>query len=127
MESNTMTKKQISPLQQQMRAVAMEYLRQTAELLGRSVRDCYWVGTDSDNVGTYGIADFGDITFLTIDEIQEIINNLDTWVKKYGSREAVAEEIDKWCEWSIQDENNVNGHAVINLRNWLLGYRKSDV
>lgn len=113
----------MNKLQQQLKAVAMEYLRQTADLLGSDARDCYWVGTTDSNDGVYAIADFGDTTFLTFDEMQTVINDLPRWTLTYGSRHAVAEAILQWCDWSIQPEHIENGHARINLRSWLMGLR----
>ena len=37
------------------------------------------------------------------DDLQVIIDNLDKWIEKYGSREAVAQRIDAWTEWWLSD------------------------
>jgi len=110
-------------LQDELRSVVMEYTRQTAQLLERDVRDCHWVGTNDANEGVYTICDLGDITFLTLDQMQVIIDQLPDWEHRYGSREAVAKVINEWLEWSIEDCNIENGHAHINLKHWLMGLR----
>ena len=108
-------------LQSQLRDVALEYMRKVADLLGRDLRDCHWVGTDDNECGIYTICDMGDITFLTLDEMQVIIDRLPDWLARYKTTEAVAQEIDDWMEWSIQEENMLDGHPRINLEHWLMG------
>ena len=110
-----------------MRDVALEYMRKVADLLGRDSRDCHWVGTDDNERGIYTICDFGDITFLTLDQMQVIIDRLPEWLARYGTTEAVAQEIDDWMEWSIQEENMLDGHPRINLWSWLTGLRPADL
>lgn len=108
-------------LQSQLRDVALDYMKQVAKLLNRDPRDCHWVGTDDHERGIYTICDLGDITFLTLDQMQVIIDRLPEWLARYGSREAVAQEIDDWMEWSIKEENWLDGHPRINLEHWLMG------
>ena len=98
-----------------------EYTRQVAELLECDYSDCHWVGTDDEGRGTFTICDFGDITFLTLDQMQTIIDRLPEWEERYGSRRAVAEEVREWLEWSIEEQNLTNGHPRINLEHWLMG------
>ncbi len=115
-------------IQEQLKSVANEYLRQTAILLDRSMNYCYWVGTyDDSDFDVYDVADLGDITFITFAEMQTIVNRLPHWIEKYGSRKNVAETINDWLEWSIKEENHCDGHARINLRSWLMGLRPSDL
>jgi hypothetical protein len=113
--------KKMKTLQEELRAIVLEYTRQTAELLDRSYADCYWVGTDDHNNGTYGVCDMGDCTFLTLEEMQVIIDELPRWVKQYGSRDGVREEVESWLEWSLREENIRNGSPRINLEHWLAG------
>lgn len=110
-------------LQVQLKAVAMEYLRQVADLLDLNPRDCYWVGINDDNLGVYDIADFGGIYSLTFGEMQTIIHELDHWTNVYGSRQRVAEVVKEWCDWSVERYNHTNGHPKINLKSWLMGLR----
>jgi hypothetical protein len=79
------------------------------------------VGTDDDNRGIYTVCDFGDITFPTLDQMQVIIDRLPDWLKRYKTTEGVAQEIDDWLEWSIKEENMLDGHPRINLEHWLMG------
>ena len=108
-------------LQSQLRDVALGYMKQVADLLGRDPRGCHWVGTDDHERGIYTICDLGDITFLTLDQMQVIIDRLPDWLRRYKTTEAVAQEIDDWMEWSIQEENMLDGHPRINLEHWLMG------
>ena len=108
-------------LKEKMHDVAMEYMMKVADLIGRDSRDCHWVGTDDDNRGIYTVCDFGDITFLTLDQMQVIIDRLPEWLKRYKTTEGVAQEIDDWMEWSIKEENMLDGHPRINLEHWLMG------
>jgi hypothetical protein len=119
-------------LQSQLRDVALEYMRKVADLLGRDSRECHWVGTDDNECGIYTICDFGDITFLTLDQMQVIIDRLPDWLRRYGTTKAVAQEIDDWMEWSIEDgydpdRDKYRRHARINLWSWLSGLRPADL
>lgn len=119
-------------LQSQLRDVALDYMKQVAKLLNRDPRDCHWVGTDDHERGIYTICDLGDITFLTLDQMQVIIDRLPEWLARYGSREAVAQEIDDWLDWSIEDgydpdRDQYRRHARINLWSWLSGLRPADL
>lgn len=105
-------------LQEQLRPIVLEYTRQTAELLGKNTRDCYWVGTDN-NTGIYTFCDFGDTTYLSLSEMQTIIDNIDEWLSSYGSRQAVADIVNEWLEWRLQDGNTINGQPQIPLIQWL--------
>lgn len=104
-------------LRERLGEVVMEYTRQVANLMDRDMRYVYWVGVNSSGTyGTFSICDLGDTLFLKLEEMQEIIDNLDKWVARYESREAVAEEIILWTDWSVNDKN-----MKMNLRSWLLG------
>ena len=108
-------------LNEQLWQAVNEYTRQVAELLECDYRDCHWVGTDDEGRGTFTICDFGDTTFLTLDQMQTIIDRLPEWEKRYGSRRAVAEEVYEWLEWSLEEQNLTNGHPRINIEHWLMG------
>lgn len=115
-------------LQNTMRAVATEYARLTTQLLGLKHPD--WVGGE-----TFGLCIIDDEIYLTLEEMQVIIDNLDHWVSIYGTREKVADTIREWQAW-WQDE--VDKLAVvrkttiheyfypnINLKSWLMGLRET--
>ena len=38
-----------------------------------------------------------------------------------GKVASVAQEIADWMEWSIKEENWLDGHPRINLEHWLMG------
>ena len=54
--------------------------------------------------------------------MQTIIDRFPEWEKRYGSRQAVAEEVRDWMEWSIEEQNLTDGHPRINLEHWLMGF-----
>lgn len=70
------------------------------ELFGS--REYHWVG---DDVG--GVCDFGDIDFLTPNEMAIIL--------EYGMT------YEKYAEW--RDANIENPDHIINLRSWIMGAR----
>ena len=115
-------------LQNQIRAVANEYARLTAQLLGLKHPD--WVGGE-----TFGLCIIDDEVYLTLEEMQVIIDNLDHWVSIYGTREKVADTIREWQNWWQDDAGNlidVRKTAIheyffpnINLKSWLMGMRET--
>lgn len=115
-------------LKESLRSVANEYARLTTQLLGASRYD--WVGDD-----TFGLCIIDDDTYLTLEEMQVIIDNLDHWVSIYGTRNKVADTIREWQLW-WQDEADklidVRKTAIheyffpnINLKSWLMGLRET--
>lgn len=109
-------------LKEQLWQAVNEYTLRVAELLECDYRDCHWVGTDDEGRGTFTICDFGDTIFITLDQMQTIIDRFPEWEKRYGSRQAVAEEVRDWMEWSIEEQNLTDGHPRINLEHWLMGF-----
>jgi len=101
--------------------VVQEYTRQVAKLLNVNYRYCHWIGTDDKGKGTFTVCDLGDTTFLTLEQMQVIIDRLPEWEQRYGSRGAVAGEVERWCEWAIEERNLIDGHPRINLEHWLMG------
>ena len=119
-------------------SVAKEYARQVAELLGTNPCDCYWIGSDNDERKAIDTCDMGTgILFLTLDEMQTIIDRLPEWIARYGSREAVAEEVTDWNEWWLQDATDLTEAARqrtihtlrprLSLCDWLSGKREADI
>lgn len=115
-------------LQNTMRAVATEYARLTTQLLGAG--RYYYVSED-----TFGLGIIDDEIYLTLEEMQVIIDKLDHWVSIYGTREKVADTIRDWQAW-WQDEVDkmveVRKTAIheyfypnINLNSWLMGLRET--
>lgn len=120
-------------LKQQLQGIAKEYARQTGQLLGTSRYD--WLGID----GTFALCEFSESFWFTLDELQVIIDNIDKWVKLYGSREKVAAVIREWQEWwmcEICEKHKVSevdlGRARRlyapnrNLLSWLMGYQEEE-
>jgi hypothetical protein len=116
----------MAELKESLRTVANEYARQTTRLLGLGHYE--WVGED-----TFGLCIIDEETYLTLEEMQVIIDDLDRWVSIYGTREKVAEVICEWEKWWQADADkliDVKKSAVheyffpnINLRSWLMGLR----
>ncbi|MBQ9147006.1 MAG: hypothetical protein IJX68_04740 [Rikenellaceae bacterium] len=114
-----------------------EYARQVADLLGYS--EWRWVGVGDQGDGTYETLELGDWLYLSLSDCQTIIDRLDEWVKRYGSRAAVAEEVESWQEWWLNDDDDPDNTAAVitlwesrrerylrtyprlNLEHWLLG------
>lgn len=121
--------------------IVKEYTRQVAELF-----DCaewHWIGTDDDGEKPVDVCDFDGSMFMSLEEMQIVIDRLDEWVKRYGSRDAVAQEVRDWFDWWLEDSDPDGGDTTrpnplieiyenrlqryqrtyprINLENWLAG------
>ena len=114
-----------------------EYARQVADLLGYS--EWHWVGVGDQGYGTYETLELGDWLYLSLSDCQTIIDRLPQWLSRYGSREAVASEIEAWQEWWLGDDDDPDNTAAVitlwesrrerylrtyprlNLEHWLLG------
>ena len=124
----------MNTLKEHLYPVALEYARQTALLLGTNPADFYFVGMR--DLSPVGLCDFGDTLFLTLEEMQTIIDRLDEWTARYGSREAVAQEVRDWLDWCTDardaraEYHLTTDHAVhyayprINLATWLSGLKE---
>ena len=107
-------------------AVANEYAEQVADLLGLSVE--YWVAEDV----SVSCCCLGDVEFLDLEEMQIIIDHLDRWVEKYGSKEKVGETVLEWLQWCLEnaydaERDRWRNHPRINLWSWLNGLRPEDI
>ena len=106
--------------------VATEYAMKVGELLEQEPE--FWVAEDI----SVDCCCFGDVWFLTLEEMQVIIDHMPKWLERYGNRKAVAQEITDWLDWSIADgydpdRDKYRRHARINLWSWLSGLRPSDL
>ena len=113
-------------LKQTLWKVATEYARQVGELLEQEPE--FWVAEDI----SVDCCCFGDVWFLTLEEMQVIIDHMPKWLERYGNRKAVAQEVTDWLDWSIADgydpdRDQYRRHARINLWSWLSGLRPSDL
>ena len=113
-------------LKQTLWKVATEYAMKVGELLDMEPE--FWVAEDI----SVDCCCFGDVWFLTLEEMQVIIDHMPKWIERYGNRKAVAQEITDWLDWSIEDgydpdRDQYRRHARINLWSWLKGLRPADI
>ena len=112
-------------LKDEMWMVAKEYARLTGEVI--EGQPDFWVAEDI----AVDSCCFGDCWFLNLEEMQVIVDHLDRWVEKYGSKEKVGEAVVEWLDWGLEDANNRSVHggkmyARINLWSWLKGLRPDE-
>ena len=116
-------------LNERLWAVAKEYARQFGEII--QMEPEHWVGDCPD------MCCFGDCYFFTLEEIRQVVDDIDKYTKRYGSTEAVGEEIRDWVEWWLDGcdpdrmcrvEQRVTReiHPNINLKSWLDGCPRED-
>jgi hypothetical protein len=106
--------------------VATEYAMKVGELIEQEPE--FWVAEDI----SVDCCCFGDVWFLTLEDMQVIIDHMPKWLERYGNRKAVAQEITDWLDWSIEDgydpdRDQYRRHARINLWSWLKGLRPADL
>jgi hypothetical protein len=121
-------------LKEQLWPVVKEYTRQVVELMEAS--EWHWIGTDDNGKGEFEMLDLDGEWFLSFGNVQIIIDRMDEWVKRYGSREAVAQEIRDWQNWWLEAIDTTDGllelwesrrqrglrtYPHINLEHWLMG------
>lgn len=85
----------------------------------------YWVGDFREEdkqadrpTQPVDVANFGDYYFSLAD-IRTVVDNYKYLLKRYGSREAIAQEVCDWHDYVLKCMGNKK--AYINLFNWLLG------
>lgn len=110
-------------LQERLMSIAKEIARQFGEILG--IEPEFWVA-DSP-----ALCCFGDTLFFTLEEMRVVLEKLPKYVKRYGSKEAVGEEINAWTEWWLESCPSALEYARarvthqlrpnINLESWLDG------
>jgi hypothetical protein len=89
-------------LTQQKRSIMNEYAMQVATLMGYP-KDFSWIG-DTSETSDLDTLEIGEgAYYMSFSDLQVIIDNLDTWIKRYGSREKVAERIEAWTDWWLSD------------------------
>lgn len=106
--------------------VAHEYATKVGELLG--IEPEFWVAEEI----SVDCCCFGDVWFLNLEELQIIIDHMPKWLERYGSKEAVAQEVTGWLDWGIEDCYDTDRYqyrrrARINLWSWLSGLRPADL
>lgn len=91
-----------SKLTQQKRSVMNEYAMQVAALMGFP-KQFSWIA-DIHETSDLDALEIGEgAYYLGWTDLQVIIDKLDVWIEKYGSREALAQRIDAWTEWWLSD------------------------
>ena len=117
-------------LNEQLWAVAKEYARLFGEIIQMDPE--HWVGDCPD------ICCFGDCYFFNLEEIRQVVDDIAKYEKRYGSKEAVGEEIRDWVGWWL--DNSVGPDRLcrvearvtrqlnpnINLKAWLDGCPRED-
>ena len=104
--------------------VANEYAREFGKVIG--TRFEFWVGSEPE------LGCFGDDMFFTLYEMQQVVDNLPKYIERYGSKEAVGDEIREWTDWWLDGASDkmmerilprVTQHLRpnINLKAWLDG------
>lgn len=106
-------------------AVARKYARQFGEVIGAEPE--FWVADEP------GLCSFGDCYYFTLEEMRMTVDGLPKYIKRYGSKEAVGQEIRDWVEWWLdgvlpcQDMERVTARVThqlrpnLNLQAWLDG------
>lgn len=100
-------------LKEQRVALMREYARQVADLLGGE--EWHYLGTDDHEDGTMDVCMFNEYFFLSFEDMQVIVERMDEWLERYGSKEAVAGEIIEWQDWWMEDDSNDNLHPILEL------------
>lgn len=94
-------------LKEEYRAYCKEYARATGKIIGLEPQ---FFLRSRQSVNT---CMFGDNYFLTMDEMQQIVDHMDQWLRHYGSVEKVGEAVIAWMDYCTE-----NGD-IINLWQWL--------
>lgn len=103
-----------SKLTQQKRSVMNEYAMQVAALMGFP-KQFSWIA-DIHETSDLDALEIGEgAYYLGWTDLQVIIDKLDVWIEKYGSREAVAERITAWNDWWLEDYSAHNGCNIVDI------------
>ena len=103
-----------SKLTQQKRSVMNEYAMQVAALMGFP-KQFSWIA-DINETSELDALEIGDgAYYLGWTDLQVIIDKLEVWIEKYGSREAVAERITAWNDWWLDDYSEHNGCNIVDI------------
>ena len=103
-----------SKLTQQKRSVMNEYAMQVAALMGFP-KQFSWIA-DIHETSDLDALEIGEgAYYLSWTDLQVIIDKLDVWIEKYGSREAVAERITAWNDWWLDEYSEHNGCNIVDI------------
>ena len=99
------------------------YVKRFSNIIGLDFD--YWVGDmreedraadrPSDSVD---VAQFGDY-FFNLSDIRTVVDNYKYWLQRYGTREAVGQEVRDWQYYTV--DRLGKGKEYINLFHWLSG------
>ena len=64
------------------------------------------------------VAQFGDY-FFNLSDIRTVVDNYRYWLQRYGTREAVGQEVCDWQDYVVERMSEKKNY--INLFNWLNG------
>ena len=64
------------------------------------------------------VAQFGDY-FFNLSDIRTVVDNYIYWLQRYGTREAVGQEVRDWQDYVVERMSEKKNY--INLFNWLNG------
>ena len=122
-------------LSEQLWPIVKEYTRQVAEIM--QCREWHWIGTNDDGDAPAEVLELDGYYFLSWEDIQIIVNRIDEWVKRYVSKEGVAEEVQAWQNWWLglpdddmhpildvwesRRERYFHTAPYITLEHWLMG------
>ena len=112
-------------IEQKLKAIAGEYAKEFGEIIGMSAE--FPIGS------AVSAWSYGEFYIFSFDEMVEVVDNIRKYVKKYGSLEAVGQEILDWVHWwtdGFADAEPIEyaeariTHQMrpnINLKSWLDG------
>ena len=122
-------------LSEQLWPIVKEYTRQVAEIM--QCREWHWIGTNDDGEAPAEVLDLDGYYFLSWQDIQIIVDRIDEWVRRYVSKEGVAEEVQAWQNWWLglpdddmhpildvwesRRERYFRTAPYITLEHWLMG------
>ena len=89
-------------LKERLYEIALEYSKKVSELLG--LQEGCWVAKDI----CINVCDFGDTMFLSLGDMQVIVEHYDKWLEKYGDKEKVSDRVMDWFEYYITVKNPIN-------------------
>lgn len=85
----------------------------------------YWVGDmrkedekAERSTQPVDVAQYGDY-FFNLYDIRVVLDNLEHWIKRFGTLSSLAQEIIDWHDYAVHRKNQ--GKTHINLFNWLNG------
>jgi hypothetical protein len=108
-------------LKEQFLACATEYARQFGQIIELDKE--FWTGT---RPGHHAL--FGNYYAFTLEEMSLIVDDLDKWAKKYGSRKEVGRTVIEWFDRSFAEyEHTKHQYPRINLQSYMNGLRYEDL